>query len=434
MSLADTQPRTESRSWPRVVRRLSWGVIDQFVSSLSNFALGLYLARTLGATVFGAFTLAFVTYTVILNASRGISTDPLLVRYSGATGLRWREAVAASSGLALLTGLGSGALCVIAGLLMSGSLATAFIAIGVGLPGLMLQDSWRFAFFAAGRGLAAVANDVVWTVLLCLAIVLVHFWAGKTLLDCVLAFGGTATIAALVGVAQAKVLPRPGRASAWLREHRHLSVRYLIENVSASGAGQVRSFVIGGVVGLAAVGYVRAAEIMMGPFLVILMGVCQVAVPEASRVFHQRPTRLIYFCLTLGGVQALVALLWGVALLIVFPIGLGNLLLANLWPPVHQLLPPVILNVAAVCLMTSATSGLRAMGVAKRSLRAQLITSVSYVGLGSLGAVFGGAPGTCWGVMAANSLGAVATWYQLRSALAAEPVLNPVPLQGVEPT
>jgi len=36
---------------------------------------------------------------------------------------------------------------------------------------------------------------------------------------------------------------------------------------------------LGAVAGLAAVGYVRASEILMGPFLVLLMGLSQVAVP-----------------------------------------------------------------------------------------------------------------------------------------------------------
>ena len=39
---------------------------------------------------FGAFTLAFVTYTVVINATRGLATDPLLVRYSGDQDTRWR--------------------------------------------------------------------------------------------------------------------------------------------------------------------------------------------------------------------------------------------------------------------------------------------------------------------------------------------------------
>ena len=63
-------------------RRLGWGVADQGVSSLTNFVVNLYVARTLGAEQYGAFGLAWVTYAFALNASRGLATDPLMVRFS----------------------------------------------------------------------------------------------------------------------------------------------------------------------------------------------------------------------------------------------------------------------------------------------------------------------------------------------------------------
>ncbi|HET7017513.1 MAG TPA: hypothetical protein VFI65_26560, partial [Streptosporangiaceae bacterium] len=39
--------------------RFGWGLADQAVSSLTNFAVSLYVARTLGAVQFGAFSLAY---------------------------------------------------------------------------------------------------------------------------------------------------------------------------------------------------------------------------------------------------------------------------------------------------------------------------------------------------------------------------------------
>ena len=74
--------------------RLSWGLADQAVSSLTNSAMSIYIARELGAVPFGAFSLAYVTYSFALNASRGLATDPLTVRFSGADLPVWRRAVA----------------------------------------------------------------------------------------------------------------------------------------------------------------------------------------------------------------------------------------------------------------------------------------------------------------------------------------------------
>ena len=75
-----------------VVRRLGWGIADQVVSSLTNFAVSIYVVRTLGAVQFGAFSLAYVTYGFALNASRGLATDPLMVRFSGTDLPTWRRA------------------------------------------------------------------------------------------------------------------------------------------------------------------------------------------------------------------------------------------------------------------------------------------------------------------------------------------------------
>jgi O-antigen/teichoic acid export membrane protein len=402
----------------QAVRRLGWGVADQGISSLSNFALGLFVARSFGANNFGAFTLAYITYTFVINAARGLATDPLLVRYSGDATRRWRRATSAATGTALIVGVVAGAVCIIVGLLLPNPVGPVFVALGIGLPGLVLQDSWRFTFFASGRGLSAFINDLFWTVLLVLALVVLHSTGDGSAARCLLVFGGTAALAAVLGAFQARVLPRPVRVVWWLRSHYQISVRYLVENLTISGASQVRSYVLGAVAGLAAVGYVRASEILMGPFLVVLMGISQVAVPEASRVFHRNSGRLARFCFILGGSQAAAAVAWGLLLMIVFPLGPGPALLKELWMPTSQLLPAITLTVAAASFITAATAGLRAMGVARRSLRAQLTGSTAYAVCGAVGAVLGGALGASWGVTAAQTFAALVWWHQLRAALA----------------
>jgi O-antigen/teichoic acid export membrane protein len=399
------------------VRRLGWGVADQGISSLSNFALGLFVARSFGASSFGAFALAFVTYTVVINAARGLATDPLLVRYSGSASGPWRRATSSATGTSLAVGVVAGVLCVVAGLLLPDAVGPVFIALGIALPGLAVQDSWRFAFFAAGRGSSAFINDLFWTVLLVSALVVMHHLGDGSATRCLLAFGGTATLAAVLGGIQARTFPRPHRARQWLVTHSSLSVRYLLENVSISGASQIRSFVLGGVASLAAVGHVRASEILMGPFFVVLMGISQVAVPEASRVFERDPGHLRRFCFRLGAVQASGAIAWGVIILTVFPLGPGPALLKELWMPTAQLVPAITLTVAAASLISAATAGLRAMGVARRSLRAQLTGSALYLIGGTAGAILGGALGTSWGVAAGLCIAALVWWHHLRSAL-----------------
>lgn len=142
--------------------RLSWGLGDQAVSSLTNFAVGLFVARSLGTFAFGMFSLAWVTYGVVLNLSRGLATDPMMVRFSAVSEEAWRRAVSRAAGTAIGVGLATGLVSVIVGVLAVQPLGGVFVALGVVLPGLMLQDAWRFALFAKGDGRKAFVNDTVW--------------------------------------------------------------------------------------------------------------------------------------------------------------------------------------------------------------------------------------------------------------------------------
>src|SRR4029453_17933655 len=135
----------------------------------------------------------------------------------------------------------------------------------------------------------------------------------------VLAWGGAAAGAGLVTGLQRPILPRITRAGSWLSEHRDLGPRYLVENVSISGSSQLRAYGLGAIAVLAAVGTVRGAELLLGPFFIVLSGVGLVAVPEAARVLRRSVRALPRFCLLLGGAQAAAALVWGLALMFGLP-------------------------------------------------------------------------------------------------------------------
>jgi O-antigen/teichoic acid export membrane protein len=235
---------------------------------------------------------------------------------------------------------------------------------------------------------------------------------------CVLAFGGTATLAALFGLVQSGVRPRLTCVRAWLVDHKDLGGRYLAENVSVGGARQVRMFAVGALAGLAAVGEIRAAEMLMGPFLVLLSGVSQVAVPEAKEVLDRSPERLERFCFWLGLVPAAAAAAWGAAVCVVLPLGLGQFLLADLWEPAAALLVPITGVMILGCFLNAASAGVRALGASRRSLAAQLWNAGLYLVLGSLGAAVGGAAGSSWGLVLAGAIGSLIWWYEVRMAVA----------------
>jgi O-antigen/teichoic acid export membrane protein len=400
-----------------MARRLTWGLADQAVSSLTNFAVGIYVARELGVTAFGIFSLAWVTYGVVLNISRGLATDPLVVRFSGVAVSVWRHAVTRSAGTALAVGTAAGAGSAVLGVAIGGALGSAFVALGIVLPLLLLQDAWRFAFFAAGQGRRAFSNDLVWALAMIPAMILAA--QHDTVVAFLVAWGLSAGVAAVFGCLQVGTLPRWSGVTSWLREQNDLGPRYLVENVSNSGSSQIRMYGLGAIAGLADVGTVRGAELLMGPFLAVLMGLSFVAVPEAARVLRRNPRRLPVFCLVLGGGQAAGTLLWGVALLVLLNDRLGTLLLGSVWATASLLIIPATFSITNASFITGAAAGLRALGDARRSMRCQLVSSFAYVVGGLGGAFLNGAVGSAWGVASATLFGAVVWWVQLHAGLRA---------------
>ena len=401
----------------RVARRFGWGLADQAMSSVSNAAVSFYVARELGATQFGAFSLAYVTYAFALNASRGLATDPLVVRYSNADPAEWRRATANSTGTALTVGLVAGACAMAAAMVLHGTPRLAFLALGLALPGLMLQDSWRYAFFAIGRGGHAFLNDTVWTLSLLPALGLLRVTHHGTVFWFVLAWGAAAAVAACVGAWQARTLPRLARAWTWVSHTRDLGPRYLAENAANSAAGQLRTYGVGIIAGLAAVGYLQAGLLLLGPFMVVLMGISLVTVPEATRVLRRSPRHLEPYCLVVAVGLAVMAMAWGAFLLVALPHGLGYLLLGNLWKPAYTLVIPFVLSIMGAGFQVGAAAGLHALGAARRSLQAMIITSAISLSFSLVGAFIGDAAGAVRGGALAAWIGAVLWWWYLRAGL-----------------
>ena len=119
----------------------------------------------------------------------------------------------------------------------------AFLALGLTLPGLLLQDSWRFAFFAHGRGALSLINDSVWAIALLAGFVIVRVTGHETVFWAVFAWGAAAAVGAVVGPFQARVRPRLAQTRQWLTTHWDLAPRYLAEgttNSACDSAGQLR--------------------------------------------------------------------------------------------------------------------------------------------------------------------------------------------------
>jgi O-antigen/teichoic acid export membrane protein len=401
----------------KVGSRLSWGVADQGMSSITNFAVNIYIARDLGSVEYGAFSLAYVTYGFVLNASRGLATDPLMVRFSGADLPAWRRAVAICTGTSMLVGLLAGACVLCVSMLLSGSARLAFLALGLTLPALMLQDSWRFAFFALGRGSKAFLNDTVWAAVLLPSLIILRLTGHANVFWFVFAWGASAGVGAAIGPLQARVVPKLSGALAWLSRQRDLGARYMAEGTAYSAAAQLRSSSVGLILGLGALGYLQAASTLMGPLQVLLFGMGLVALPEAARILRNSPRHMPLFCVILSTTLTLLSLAWGVALLVALPRGLGEVLLKSLWRPSYPLVLPTTFFTMGLCANVGPGVWMHALAAAKRSLRAATITASAYLIGALVGAFTGGTLGSIRGAAIGAWIGVGAYWWQLRKAV-----------------
>jgi O-antigen/teichoic acid export membrane protein len=233
----------------------------------------------------------------------------------------------------------------------------------------------------------------------------------------VLAWGAGAYIGCVVASFQARAVPSLVGATYWLVRHNDLGPRYLAENAGGNAASTVQSYCISSILGLTDVGYIQAANVFMGPFKIIYFGLSMITIPEAARILKRSPRELPVFCMAASAGVTVVALAWTGVLFVALPMGLGHLMLGNLWRPAYPLVLPTALATLASCAGTGGGVGLHALGAARRSLRATIITTVLGVGLTLVGAFAGGAAGTLYFAAAAAWLGTLVSWWTFRAAM-----------------
>lgn len=397
-----------------IARRAGWGLADQAFSSLTNFALGLMVARAVAADDFGAFSLAFATYLLAMGLVRAVVAQPLIIRYSTATADEWRRGTAEGTGAAVVIGIAAAAIAVVVGLVGSGAFGHAFLALAITFPGLLVQDCWRFAFLAKGEPKSAFANDALWALVLFPLLIVLAATDSVSVFAATLVWGGSATLAAVFGIVQSKAMPRPSKARRWWREHRDITPAYIGEFGATAGSSQAAMFGIGLVADLVVVAALRAAEILMGPLKTVAQGLRMVAQPEAVRSLA-RGGDLLRPCLLFAVAMAALAGVAG-AVLLILPDSVGRAVLGDTWEPAQTVLVPYTLSVMAAGLLGGAQLGLHALVAVRRSLVARVAVSVMLVVFKISGAVIAGAPGAAAGGAVAMWAGATLWWWQLLQA------------------
>lgn len=405
--------------------RLLWVLVDQAMSSLTNFGLAVLVAHQAAAAEFGTFGLALSLYVSLLWASRALCTEPFAVRY-GSEPLPEQDAAArGATGAALAVGLVAGVVVFVIGLAVEPGFPVVLGTMSLAMPALLTQDAFRYVLFSQKRVKAAAAIDLLWAGVQfgIAAILIVSYRATPATL--VAAFGTGAAVSAFAAAWWGRIVPSLARAPAWLARYRRLSVPSFLELAVVTGTIQVTMLAIAAVAGLAAVGELRGSLILLGPLSVLFVGVFVAALPEAVRRRDRSPAALERLVAGLGVGMVLVTVGWSVVLVLV-PSGVGTSILGSNWQPARHLLPAIAGLTAGNACALAAVIGLRATGAAVRCLRARLLVAPAMLVGGVVGATQG-AYGAALGLAVASWLDALVTWTAFRRAISgghAPPVVS----------
>jgi O-antigen/teichoic acid export membrane protein len=380
-----------------VLRRASWNLVDQVISSGTNAALSFLIARSVSSADFGGFAVAFTVFSLVIGVSRAVSTSPLSVRFTSVPPEEFRRAAAAGVGTAFTLGVVSGLGCLVAGAVLGGAAGQALVALGVVLPGLLSQDAWRLVFFAEARPQAAALNDAVWAVTQLAAVgalLVLHF---ESIGPLVLVWGLSAAAAAVMGLRQAGVRPRPRESGSWLKRHRGLTGYLLAEFVTVQGGQQAALLIIASVGSLEAIGALRGAQVLLGPPTILAVGMYTFALPEFSRRRASLSVRgWMRGGLALSLFVTLSAIAWGV-LFLVLPDAVGGALLGDSWPNTKSILVASIVGQAGAAIVIGPSTMLYAMDRARVTVRVHAVLAALILGCGVGGVFLGGAEGAAWG-------------------------------------
>lgn len=267
-------------------RRVAITLADQLVSSGSNFAVGVLVARLVqdDRAQFGAYMLAFTCWLCVVGLHRAIITEPIILRASGPG--RDRDHLAEGVAAEFVFGSVASATLIGAGLVMTavgeGPVGRPLATLGCWLIPLLLQDYWRAMAFRQQRPWVALANDVSFAIVQLAVMAVLWFGEVRSVPWAVTAWGLGATTGAVIGFLEAGVHPSLSGGWTLIREqwpsNRWLTVDFLTQ----FSTDQFYVLAVAALLGSAAYGGYRACLSLVGPATVIMLAGGNLGLPEIS--------------------------------------------------------------------------------------------------------------------------------------------------------
>lgn len=275
-----------------MVMRVGLTGADQCVASLSNFAVGVAIARVAGIAALGAFSLAYVVWLCMAAAHRALVVEPMAIDND----VRTEDAIKhVRIGLAgeLALGAGFGATACLIGVVLLAfgqhSYGIAFFAFAPWVPCLLVQDYWRWVAFMKAAPRNALTNDLLFDGVQAVAFLLLFELGLHSSVLAIGAWGLGALAGSFFGLWQHSVTPSFRGGLARIRERWSVSRGLLGGSVTGWGAAQLYVVLTGALLGPVGIGGLRAAQsLVSGPTFVLLQAGGSIGLPEASKALHER--------------------------------------------------------------------------------------------------------------------------------------------------
>jgi O-antigen/teichoic acid export membrane protein len=257
-------------------------VIDQLISSASNFTLGVLIARAGGAEGLGTFGVAFLIWLAVVGTNRALVTEPMTV-------IKPTEGRQASLAEGLLASLVLG---VVAAILLATAdvvLAlfeiepVALLALAPCIPSLLAHDYNRATAFRLQRPERALFSDIGFALVQGVGSVALLVLDVTNTAAFIAVWGLGATVGALIGIGLNRIRPTTRGGVALLRDLWPRSRWFLAEFGTAFPADQGYLFLLPILLGTSQFGLYRAGAGLIGPIVVVFIAGGNIGLPESVR-------------------------------------------------------------------------------------------------------------------------------------------------------
>ena len=383
--------------------------MDQGISSASNLLFVVSVARTSNVADFGAFSLAYLSYGLMLGIGRAMGGDILLLRAEQQPRERASDA-RRLLGLMLALGTVAGLVSCSMAAWAGGTFGRTLFAFGAVMPVLLMQDALRYCLFARRTPALAAANDLTWLavqVVATVALLSVVPESGPAAIVLVWAAGAAAALG--VGLWQARLTPTLRKVSAWFTQDRARVSSFFGDFAMQSGSTYAWAYLVAVIGRVQDVAAVRGGLLLFAPLDALFLSVRVVTLPALARYATLGSSGLRRQARLISALSAALATAWAVAALSL-PHEVGRAALGATWDVVTPIIIPLALASVSRYVSMAPQTGLWALGDARTIVTLRVTVTLIILASVTVGTATGGALGAAIGLAVANITQSVLWW------------------------